>query len=91
MLLNPSDIPPVCSNDPHFIELEKPGKVFLLSHLIQPNRLSIIHRMVAKYTSRANPKSSSHAARRLMFMAGSQSCSSVRILSDFAVATRLDS
>jgi hypothetical protein len=34
LLLNPANTSPVSSNDPRFIELEEPSKVFLLPHLI---------------------------------------------------------
>src|SRR5579863_1521235 len=34
VLLNPANVSPVDGNDPRFIELEEPSKVFLFSHLI---------------------------------------------------------
>jgi hypothetical protein len=34
LFLNPANIVPFGGNDPRFIQLEEPGKVFLLSHLI---------------------------------------------------------
>jgi hypothetical protein len=66
LLLNPTNIMCVSSNDPDFIELEKLSKVLLLAGLIPPNKRPIIQRMVSKYTLRAKAKSSLDAARSLM-------------------------
>jgi len=46
--LNPADIDAIGGDDADFIELEPPIKVFFLTSLFQPNKRSIMERIVSK-------------------------------------------